>query len=62
MLKPDQEVTITFESIELMFFMLFQTGLAARGVLAQLVPQSSPSGSPSDLSRSLHLDSSKRPQ
>lgn len=29
------EITITFDSLELMFFMLFQAALSARGVLPQ---------------------------
>ena len=48
------EVTITFDTLQLAFFLLFKTGLELTGVMAQLGPVSPvpPSGGPSDPPRS----------
>lgn len=51
------EVTLTFDSLELLFHMLFTAGLTARGVLAQVQQPGAiavvpPSGGPSEPPRS----------
>ena len=59
LLEPDNEIVMTFETLEILFHSLYTAALLQRGVLQQAQPMATPSGSPSDLSRSLHLE---RPQ
>lgn len=55
------EVTITFDTLQLAFYLLFKTGLEITGVMAQLGPVvPSPSGGPSDPPRSQPLPPGQR--
>jgi hypothetical protein len=59
------EVTLTFDTLQLAFFILFKTGLELSGIMAQLGPVSVspsgfPSGGPSDPPRSQPLPPGQR--